>query len=62
VADGLEASWAKAEVVELIDLQPQTLFLLDTFQIFRDIPEADVSQVLIIVDLVEDGAPDRHFP
>ena len=41
---------ADAEGRELIELQPQTLFLLDAVQIFRHILKPDVSQVLITFD------------
>src|ERR1700688_243968 len=62
VAEILEASSAKAEGVELIELEPQTLFLLHAFQILRNVLKTDVSQVLIVADLVENGPPDGHLP
>jgi len=62
VAEVRGASWAKAEVVELKSLWPQTLFLLDTLQILRHILKTDVPQVSIIFDLVENRAPDGHLP
>ena len=39
----------------------QVLFLLNTDQILRHILQPDISQVLIIFNLVEDRAPDGHF-
>lgn len=40
----------------------QILFFLDSFQIFRHILKADVTQILIIFDSVENRAPNWHFP
>ena len=57
-----KASGTDAEGMELIELWPQTLLLLDRAQIFRHILQPDVAKVPIIIDLVEDRTPDRHLP
>ena len=45
-----------------MELQSWILFPLNTVQIIGYILQADVSEILIIFDFVEDRSPDWHLP